>query len=658
MQHLSRPLALEILEDRTVPATFGNAWIDPTHLTVSFAPDGTAVGGQTSTLGGLLGQTYSPTAWKAELLRAVQTWAAAANLNVGVIADGGAAFGSSVLTQGDRFQGDLRFGAVTLSPTQLALSHPFQPAVGSWSGDILFNNDQVFGDGSGGTFDLFTVALQEVGHALGLGNSTDPASAMYDAYLGRRTGLSAGDVAAIQALYGARPQDAYDAARSNGTVKAASALDLGSAQLPEAVRVTADLAAGDVDHYRFTAPVAGATTVALKTAGVSLLTGELTVLDAKGNVVGSAANTDPARSTPLTLSLVLQAGQSYTVRVRAAGAAFAVGGYLLEVTPPGTTQQHQASGVQSEQQANNTTATATALQSANGLGYSAFGTLYLGDVDYYKVTVSSAASQTRTLAVCVMPLFGYGATPLVEVYDAAGTRLAGKVIANQDGSYAIEVTGTWKAGQDLYVKVSATGPVLLDAYGLSVSFQATPTRLETMADLTLTPTSPQATQTLTVAQAELYHFVLGAAGPQATAAVRLTICDAAGNIVATLLAEAGQAVSVSVWLAPGTYTLYYGAGTSDGAPLQPLTVQLAVVDLSDSIDPYTVDPLMPLPTEPEPTSTKKSQARTSTSEPSSTTTTTTSTSGSSSFTYTTTSTQLTSKSSDPYADPYSDPYWF
>ena len=41
----SRPLALERLEDRLTPATSGVTWPDGSHLTLSFVPDGTPVGG-------------------------------------------------------------------------------------------------------------------------------------------------------------------------------------------------------------------------------------------------------------------------------------------------------------------------------------------------------------------------------------------------------------------------------------------------------------------------------------------------------------------------------------------------------------------------------------------------------------------------------------
>ena len=46
----SRPISLQPLEDRSVPANYNLAWSDPQHLTVSFAPDGTAVDGTQSAL--------------------------------------------------------------------------------------------------------------------------------------------------------------------------------------------------------------------------------------------------------------------------------------------------------------------------------------------------------------------------------------------------------------------------------------------------------------------------------------------------------------------------------------------------------------------------------------------------------------------------------
>src|SRR4051812_35649171 len=94
-------LALEVLEDRRVPAVFGQPWADPQHLTLSFAPDTTAIAGHVSDLFATLQARGAPADWQRTILTALQTWAVQANLNVGVVADGGQAFGTPGLTQGD-----------------------------------------------------------------------------------------------------------------------------------------------------------------------------------------------------------------------------------------------------------------------------------------------------------------------------------------------------------------------------------------------------------------------------------------------------------------------------------------------------------------------------------------------------------------------------
>src|SRR3954468_6857134 len=99
-------LRLTRLEDRTVPATFGSPWGDARHLTLSFVPDGTLVDGVASNLfQALPGQA---SAWQAEILRAVQTWAQHANVNVDVVADAGQPLGAAGPIQGDTRFGDIR----------------------------------------------------------------------------------------------------------------------------------------------------------------------------------------------------------------------------------------------------------------------------------------------------------------------------------------------------------------------------------------------------------------------------------------------------------------------------------------------------------------------------------------------------------------------
>ncbi|HEX5228573.1 MAG TPA: matrixin family metalloprotease [Bryobacteraceae bacterium] len=66
------------------------------------------------------------------------------------------------------------------------------------AGDQHFNNDVSWKIGA--DVDVFSVALHETGHALGLGHSDNPADVMYP-YYRMVTGLAPGDIAAIQQQY-------------------------------------------------------------------------------------------------------------------------------------------------------------------------------------------------------------------------------------------------------------------------------------------------------------------------------------------------------------------------------------------------------------------------------------------------------------------------
>src|SRR5438270_515112 len=166
----SRKLALEQLEDRAVPA-FGIAWPDPAHVTLSFAPDGTGVNGVPSNLAQLLGP-LGDAAWKREALRAFQTWAAVANVNVGVVADGGQPFGTSGASQGDPRFGDIRVTAAPLAQStdaNLAGSSGFDYSGSTWVGDVYLNSQYGFAVGNvPGQYDLYSVLVHEAAHSFGL----------------------------------------------------------------------------------------------------------------------------------------------------------------------------------------------------------------------------------------------------------------------------------------------------------------------------------------------------------------------------------------------------------------------------------------------------------------------------------------------------------
>ena len=215
-------LSVQTLEAREVPAQFGIPWANGQALTVSFAPDGANVDGDANELAALMDRSgLSPDVWRTEILRAFQAWAAIADLNIGQVSDSGAPLGMSGHEQADSRFGDIRIFAVPLSGSVVAITTPPGDLGGTRAGDIILNSNYNFGAGG---YDLYTVLRHEAGHALGVGNSPDLTSAMYEFYQGTRTGLSADDVAKARALYGTRPAATWEPAGGNDATAAATVL--------------------------------------------------------------------------------------------------------------------------------------------------------------------------------------------------------------------------------------------------------------------------------------------------------------------------------------------------------------------------------------------------------------------------------------------------
>ena len=192
-------------------------------------PDGTNFGGgETSNLQSTFNSKSSLGNWENVILQAAQTWAQQTNINFAVVPDDGAAAGSGADEEGNPGFGDIRIGGYNFGSSTLALTYQ-PPSANNFSiaGNMTFNTGQSFNIGS--TYDLFTVAMHEFGHALGLNESSVSNAVEYGTYTGRKTGLASDDIAGIQSIYsanGPRTADAYNTnGSSNGTVSTAATIN-------------------------------------------------------------------------------------------------------------------------------------------------------------------------------------------------------------------------------------------------------------------------------------------------------------------------------------------------------------------------------------------------------------------------------------------------
>jgi hypothetical protein len=574
-------LRVESLESRDTPARFGTPWPDGQHLTLSLAPDGTPIAGNGSNLAALLAQ-LGPGA-RMDVLRAFQNWVVNANVNVGLVSDDGSAFGTGGPPQGDPRFGDIRVGGLALPSDVLAVTAPFN-YYDDYSGDVVVNTAANFGY-TPNKYDLFTALLQESGHSLGIGNSPDPASVMYEYYLGPRAGLSAADVASVQQLYGARVPDQYEGTAGNDTLQTAT-------RYPGTV--TADLTTpSDVDTYRFTTGLlTTGTTISLRAAGLSLVAARVELLDANGNVVASAAATDPTANN-VTLSAQVRGLSTYYVRVSAARSdVFGVGAYTLDVDPNSILSGTISSAVNLLQETglNDTLLTATTLLSSavsvgpqtEYNGSAAFGSR--SDVDYYRITVPpSANGQPVNLVTTVWGQNGAALNAWVEVQDLFGHPLAGEVITADGGTTTIQVRGLVPGGTYFLRMSSDTGSV--GGYRFSADLRADPVAVPHNGSGTLSATHAADAATLHLAQSGQVHFLLSASGASGAAA-ELVVTTLDGTTVADVSAVAGRGRSIDVFLPAGSYRVTVRSSGS----VPDVAYSLGVALITDPVGPPASDP--------------------------------------------------------------------
>ncbi|MFN7998738.1 MAG: matrixin family metalloprotease [Bryobacteraceae bacterium] len=133
---------------------------------------------------------------QSEIIRALEEWTKYANVRFSV----GSGSGSRTVTI--LFARGVHGDGYPFEPGSRILAHTFFPSPPNAepiAGDMHLNEDQDWHIGT--DIDVYTVALHEAGHALGLAHTDNPDAVMYPYYRFGKV-LSSDDIAGIQKLYG------------------------------------------------------------------------------------------------------------------------------------------------------------------------------------------------------------------------------------------------------------------------------------------------------------------------------------------------------------------------------------------------------------------------------------------------------------------------
>ena len=242
-------------------------------------------------------------------------WEAVAGINLVQVADDGSPIGTAGNQQGDPRFGDIRIGGMAQSGGQLAFAFAPPPFNGGTdAGDIFFNTSHWW-QTNGTTYDLETVAIHELGHALGMGHSAIATADMYANYGGAKQALTSDDTTGIQSIYGARPPDT---AGNNSYTRATDITPYinGAGQVSLAnLGITTS---NDVDWYKVTVPTqtVGTMTVTMQSSNLSSLIPSVTVYNASLQVAGGSTGTNYGDTASVTVSGI-QPGQVWYIKALA-----------------------------------------------------------------------------------------------------------------------------------------------------------------------------------------------------------------------------------------------------------------------------------------------------------------------------------------------------
>jgi hypothetical protein len=322
----------------------------------------------------------------------------------------------------------------------------------------------------------------------------------------------------------------------------------------------------DVDVYSFqTLPGHSSATITLWAAGISLLDAEVEVRGTRGGRIDLQRAESIFRNNVRISLSQLTAGETYFVSVRKNNnTAFSVGDYQLDLdfrsggqlasvipaphdadpymvkrrlanTESAAILQGLSSAlIDPETTSNETPTTATALDSgfgfAAGTHYEAIGSLAsASDRDFY--TIKAPAVVGGVLNVDLAPL---GTTPVnAELYvmNAAGDRLAARMIRNADGTVQVQVQQPVASETYLIGVRTAPGAIVTTGnYALTADFSTASATMSTVLQSSVAVGQQRAVM-LTSNKSQLFRIDLAAAAGSSQQGAQLSLINAATGAI-------------------------------------------------------------------------------------------------------------------------------
>ncbi len=641
---------LEILETRRLLDGHGVLWGVDAGLSISFAPDGTSVGPETSTLFSTFESLGSESEWQEAILRGFQTWARHTNADIGVVSDDGSDFGVAGSTAGDPRFGDIRISAIPMDSDFFATSIPTDEFVdGTWVGDVFFNSNAEID-----TLDeLFAVALHEAGHVFGLDHNEDSASPLFRHDLPESTTLTAADVAALQEIYGVRRPDIYEEEGGDGAAKIEMKVE-DDGSTPGVV--FGDLqTSDDVDLYKFEVKHketdepdederedddeelpeeetdSQSVVIRLITDEVSLLQARVTVETEDGEVLGTSRAGGPFGNS---IQMPLPDEEKLYLRVTSIGIKpYDVGGYSLTVEYPETNLiaeedllEIAKSRVRALEQGDVkrrfealTNASSdddddeayldedmgvddiegNEIELAEDASVTA-GTRFVtrnalsiaGDIDRHRITVPESIHSTMTLQLSSL---SPGLRTQVIVTDALGNAVPTNWLIHGEGTNILQLIDV-NEGEVLKFQVSAHHASANDTgnYEMMVRFEDDPVGRTPKATGLISNTATQVEHRVQVNRLQLFQFGVDRSHSAEGSQLTVQIADELGAVLDEFQSYASELGTHTTLLSPGEYRVIIstmgGALPASDAPysllVNALDIPLGIEPVDPTEDPY------------------------------------------------------------------------